>query len=182
MWSSHAAEDYPEVGRMSAAFVKNPGSITWNFKAVAGATAQPATGTNITYLKAKNASIVRSLGGLTLTFGSKLASGRYIDVQHGMDWLQARMEERMYFLLARSDKIPYTDAGLAAIEGEVRAQMQEAIRNQFIADDDNVEVFITPVAQQSSVDRASRIVRGIRFRGRLAGAVEEMYIEGTVFP
>lgn len=181
-WASKASAQYPEVAMMSALFVKNPGGATWNYKAVAGVSAQPASGTDITNLKAKNSGIVRLLGGLTLTFGSKLASGRYIDVQHGMDWLTARLEERMYFLLARNDKVPYTDAGLVAIEGEVRAQLQEGIRNQFLADDGKVDVFITPVAQQNPVDRASRIVRGIQFRARLAGAVEEMYITGTIFP
>lgn len=167
---------------MSALFVKNPGGATWNYKAVAGVSAQPASATAITNIRSKNAGLVRLLGGLTLTFGSKLASGRYIDVQHGMDWLTARLEERLFFLLARNDSVPYTDAGLVAIEGEVRAQLQEGIRNQFLADDENISVFITPVALQNPVDRASRIVRGIQFRARLAGAVEQMFISGTIFP
>lgn len=181
-WSATASEDFPEVGWMASQFPFNPGSRTWNYKSVANATATPVTGNDITNLASKNSGVIRSLGGLIITFGSKMAGGRYIDVQHGMDWLQARCEERMFGLLARNAKIPYTDAGLAMIEGEIRSLLQEAIRNGFLADDANLTVEILPVAQQATNDRAARIVRGVKFRGRLAGAVEEMFIEGTIFP
>ncbi len=181
-WSPTASEDFPEVGWMASQFPFNPGSRTWNFKAVAGASATPVTSSDITNLKAKNSGVIRTLGGLTLTFGSQMAGGRYIDVQHGIDWMQARAEERLYGLLARNAKVPYTDAGLAMIEGELRALLQEAVRNQFLADDDNLSVTTVSVSQQATNDRAARIVRGVKFRGRLAGAVEEMYIDGTVFP
>ncbi len=181
-WSPTASEDFPEVGWMSGQFPYNPGSRTWNFKVIAGASATQVTGNDITNLVAKNSGVVRTLGGLTLTYGSKMAGGRYIDVQHGLDWMQARAEERLYALLANNGKVPYTDAGLGMIEGEIRALLQEAVRNQFLADDDNLEVTILPVNQQATADRAARIVRGVKFRGRLAGAVEEMYVEGTVFP
>lgn len=182
MWSATASEDFPEVARMSEEFPFNPGSRTWNFKQLSNVSATPVTGNDITNLKAKNASVVRLLGGLVLTFGSKMAGGRYIDVQHGMDWMQARCEERLYALLARNGKVPYTNAGLGMIEGEIRALLQEAVRNQFLADDDNLQVTIVPVELQATNDRAARIVRGVKFQGRLAGAVEEMYVEGVVFP
>lgn len=181
-WSATASEDFPEIGLMAGQFPYNPGSRTWNFKVVAGATVTPTTATDITNLAAKNSGVIRSLGGLNLHYGSKMAGGRYIDVQHGMDWMQARAEERLFALLARNPKVPYTDAGLAMIEGELRALLQEAVRNQFLADDENLTVEITPVSLQSANDRAARIVRGVKFRGRLAGAVEEMYVEGVVFP
>jgi hypothetical protein len=180
---NHAAsEDFPEIRWMSSRFPNDPGSETWNFKRLSGAEASRLSGTQVTNLKDKNAWCIRTLGGLNLTFGSKMASGRYIDVQLGLDWLQAQMETDLFALLANNPKVPYTDAGLAMIEGVVRAVMQRAIGTGFIADDENLNVTITPVTEQASSDRANRIVRGVKFFGRLAGAVEEMFVSGVVFP
>lgn len=181
-FSHSASEDFPEVRFMGSRFPQDPGSETWNFKRLAGAESTTLTGTQVTNLKGKNGWAVRTLGGLVMSFGSKMASGRYIDVQIGLDWLQATIETELFTVLANSPKIPYTDAGLGVIEGVVRKCLQTAIGVGFIADDENLEVTVTPVAQQASADRAARIVRGVQFKGRLAGAVEEIYVSGIVFP
>lgn len=182
IYNHAASEDFPEIREMMGRFVNDPGSETWGFKKVTGAEASNPTGTNITNLKAKNAAVIRTMGGLSIMYGSKMASGRYVDVQIGLDWLQATIEVELFTVLVNTPKIPYTDAGLGTIEGVVRKCLQRAIAVGFIADDDNLEVFITPVSEQATADRAARIVRGVQFRGRLAGAVEEIYVTGTVFP
>ncbi len=184
MYHQKASEQFPEVAWMASRFPQNPGSETWRFKRLAGVSSSSLSGTAVTNAAAKNVNTVRSLGGLTLTNGSKMASGRYIDIQHGLDWLTARMEERIFSLLANNGKVPYTDAGLALLQGAVSAQLDEASDqdHQFLARDENLTTSVTDVATQASADRAARIVRGLNFRGRFAGAVEEIYVEGLVFP
>lgn len=152
------------------------------FQSLAGLSVVPVNSNDVTNLKGKNVGVYRVLGGINLTYGNKMASGRYIDVEIGIDWLTARMEERVFGRLAQGDGVPYTDAGLAQLESLVRAQLREAIGIGLIADDDNLSVTITKVADQSPNDRASRIVRGVKFRGRLAGFAEEIFVNGTVFP
>ncbi len=184
MFHERSSEQFPEVGWMASRFPANPGSENWRYKRIAGVTGSKLTGTQITNVKTKNVNTVRTMGGIVLTNNNKMGSGRYIDVQHGIDWLQARIEERLFSLLANNGKIPYTDAGLALIEGEVRAQLDEASDqdHNFLARDNDLTVTVTPVLQQASIDRAARIVRGIKFKGRLAGAVDEMFVNGVVFP
>lgn len=180
---NHAAsEDFPEIRWMASRFPNDPGSETWNFKRLSGAEATTLTGTQVTNLTAKNAWAVRSLGGIVMTFGSKMASGRYIDVQIGLDWLQAFIETEIFTVLVNSPKVPYTDAGLGILEGIVRKCLQRAVAVGFLADDDNLTVTITPVTEQATSDRSARIVRGLQFRGRLAGAAEQIYVTGIVFP
>lgn len=184
MFHERASDQFPEMAWMSSRFPQNPGSENWRYKRLAGVSASKLTGTQVTNTKNKNVNTVRVMGGITLTNNNKMGSGRYIDVQHGLDWLQARIEERLFSLLANNKKIAYTNAGLGQIEGEVRAQLDEASDqdHNFLARDENLTVTVKAVEEQASADRAARTVRGVTFKGRLAGAVDEIYVEGVVFP
>lgn len=181
-YHNEASEQFPELGMMASRFPQQPGSETWAFKRVAAANAQKLTGTQVTNLKNKNSGAIRTKGGLTIIDGSKMASGRYIDLQLGLDWLTARMQERLFSLLANNPSVKYTAEGFALIEGAVRAQCLEAMRVGFLANDDNFSVSILAPESQNPVDRAARIVRGVAFKARFAGAAEEIYINGRVFP
>lgn len=184
IFHERASDQWPEMAWMSSRFPQNPGSENWRYKRLAGVSASRLTGTQVTNVKTKNVTSIRVMGGITLTNNNKMGSGRYIDVQHGLDWLQARIEERLFGALANSKKIPYTDGGLGILEGEVRAQLDEASDQDhaFLARDSNLNVTVKPVSLQAANDRAARIVRAITFKGRLAGAVDEIYVEGVVFP
>lgn len=175
---------FPEIAWAAGQFPYTPGSRTWAYKRLTGIAASDSylTGTNITNLAGKNANIVGSVRGVVVATPGKMASGRFIDITHGIDWMMARCQERVLDRLINLPKIPYTDAGLAVIEGEVRAQVQEGIREGVIADDDNISFTTLAVAQQASADRTARIARGINFKARLAGAVHQVIINGTVFP
>ena len=104
--------------------------------------------------------------------------GEWIDVVRGLAWLEARLEERIFAALVNNPKIPYTDAGMTILVAEVKAQLQEAEDRGVL--DSGWAVTITAVADQATADRASRIVRGLDFTARLAGAVHTVNIAGTV--
>jgi hypothetical protein len=97
-----------------------------------------------------------------------------------VDWLEARMSERIWFRLANSKKIPYTQAGATIIETEVRAQLREGQRAGGI-DEKSAPVVITPdVLTISQNARAGRNFEGMKFEARLAGAIHFVKIAGTV--
>lgn len=52
--------------------------------------------------------------------GGVVSGNEFIDTIRFRDWLQIRMQERLAALLTGTDKIPYTDDGIARIEGQVR--------------------------------------------------------------
>lgn len=175
-------QSYPEMAWMSEEFPYTPGSRTWFAKQLSGISASDSylSATNVTNLSGKQANTIRSFGGIAITKGGTMASGRFIDVTLGTDWLTARMQERVLAKLINLPKVPYTDAGLVVLENEVRAQVQEAITEQVLADDENIEFSTTAVADQNPNDRTARIVRGVNFKARLAGAVHNVFIQGVV--
>ena len=171
---------YPEAAWGGLMLPTVPGSATWAYKTLAGITPAPTSALNSTQeaaAKGKNANLYTTIGGLGQTHNGIMASGRFIDIQRGIDWLQARMEERIYSRLANSEKVPFTQAGFGIIEGEIRTQMQEGVDNGLLGpllDSDSGEFFRVTVPRASAVsdaDRALRALNGITVEAQIAGAI-----------
>lgn len=158
----------------------DPGSDTWAFKALAGITVYTLTDSQRAALDAKNCNYYLDAGGLSLTYPGKSAAGEYLDVTRFVDWLKARMGERLLAAQANNDKIPFTDAGIAIIVSEVRAQLEDGVQVGGIADDPKFTVSYPRASEVSSVDRAARILSGVTFSARLAGAIHTLTITGNV--
>lgn len=179
MYSGDAAE-FPEAGILGVMLPKEVGSATWKFKTITGITADDLTSTQSTYARNKNCMTYETIGGVSITREGKVASGEFIDTIIGVDWLESRMEERVYSRLVNSDKIPYTDDGFTMIEGDIRAQLQEAIDVGFLAASPAPTVTVPKVANVSSALKTARETPAITFTGTLAGAVHKVTITGSV--
>lgn len=169
---------YADCAWMGKQFPKNPGSATWAFKSLAGVAVDSLTDTQISNIEANDANHYTSTKGLSMTLQGTMASGRFIDIQRGIDWLTVRMQERILQLLANSDKIAFTDAGIASLESEVRAQLEEAVANNVIT----TGYTVTPpaVADVSATDKANRVLGDLDFSATLAGAIHTVTINGSV--
>jgi hypothetical protein len=154
-----------------------PGSLTMKFKTLAGVSADSLTSTQATAAKNKNCNIYRSIGGVNMLSEGTVASGEFIDVMHGIDWLQARIEEGVFGRLARSAKVPYTQAGAVLIEAEIRQPLDQGITNGLLA---SYTVSVPDVASAPTNDKAARFLDGFAFEGILAGAVHKVQINGTI--
>jgi hypothetical protein len=159
---------------------RDPGSATWAFKNLDGVGADSMTATERALIEASahkgNHYVAEASVGITRP--GKAHGGEWLDVVRGLDWLQARMEERLFTLLVNNPKIPYTDDGIASVESEVRAQLRIAEARGLI--DAGWTTTVLAAADQDSADRAARIVRDIEFQARLAGAIHTINIAGTV--
>lgn len=180
VWSATADTQYPECAWIGYQLQEQPGSNTWAYKALAGVTVSKLTPTESTNIKNKNGSTYEVIGGTASTIGAKMFGGEWIDVMVFVDWLEARMTERLWFRLRNSKKIPYTAAGATMIETEIRAQLNDGIRVGGLADSPAPTVFIPDVLSVSPNDRANRVFSGITFEARLAGAIHFVKIQGTV--
>lgn len=98
----------------------------------------------------------------------------------GILWLTARLRERIWFRLVNLPKIAYTAQGVALIEAEVRAQLQEGIRNNFLADNPRPVISVPDVLSVDPNLRATRTLEDLTFEARLAGAIHYAKIRGTV--
>lgn len=174
------ATEYPEAAWMGKGFPTAPGSSTWMFKTLKGITVDALTETESINVRNKNGNTYETIGGVAITREGKVASGEYIDVIRGIDWLESRMEERIFGRFVNLPKIPYTNAGIAIIEAEVRAQIQEAVEAGVIDGEQDIIIVSPKISSISATDRANRILPAITFEAKLAGAIHKTTIKGTV--
>lgn len=181
MWKADADTNFPECALMAYQLQPLPGSNTWVYKTLTGTSVDKLTGTETTNLKANNVITYESIGGVNATTGGKMVGGEFIDVMVGVLWLTARMRERIWFRMVNTQKIPYTNAGIAIIEAEVRAQLAEGIRNNFLADNPAPVISVPDALSVDPNLRATRVLEDLSFEARLAGAIHFVTIRGSVF-
>lgn len=157
---------------------KDPGASTWCYKTIKAFQAL-----TLNSLQAKNATdksanlyLITGADGRT-RFGT-VASGEYIDIMRGIDWLTARLQEQVFILLATREKVPYNDAGIAAVEVVVKAVLDQAVTAGLLEPDYTVTV--PRVKDVNPVDRANRVLKGIEFRAVPTGAIQIVEIQGEV--
>ncbi|QNR53862.1 tail sheath protein [Pseudomonas phage phiK7A1] len=180
IWSATADTQFPECALIGYQLQEQPGSNTWEYKTLAGVTVSSISDTESVNIKNKSGVTYEFIGGTNSTTGTKMFGGEWIDVMVFVDWLQARMTERLWFRMKNSKKIPYTDAGAAIIESEIRAQLNDGIRAGGLAPSPAPTVSLPAVLAVSPNLRAQRIFEGIKFEARLAGAIHFVKISGTV--
>lgn len=132
-------------------------------------------------------------GGITLllkagdivTSEGKTTSGEYIDVLDSKDWIVQQIGYQSQQLLNSSDKLPYTNAGIAALENVVNNVLQEAFTNGMIATDEDDTTALYSVnfktrSEMSTEDRKNRTYTGGNFEFTLAGAIHNATINGEL--
>ncbi|MCK5610319.1 DUF3383 family protein, partial [Candidatus Pacearchaeota archaeon] len=108
-----------------------------------------------------------------------VASGEFIDIIRGVDWIQARISEAVFTLLVNADKVPYTDPGVEMIKTEIQAILEQAVDNNVLVEN-TITITAPKVADVSSVDKANRFLPDIKFGATLAGAIHKVKIDGKL--
>lgn len=175
---------FPECAWAGYMLPSYPGSETWKFKALTGVVPVPKTiltPTEEFNALAKNANLYTALAGVGHTHEGVMASGRFIDIQRGIDWIKARISEAIATRLLNSQKVPYTDAGMAVFEGDIANVLDLAVTMGILGpildnSGDYYRITIPKVADQLAADRAARTVKGITIQAQMAGAVHSLDI------
>lgn len=157
-----------------------PGAWTIKFKSLVGITADALTDTQFTVAKSKNANVYTTVAGAGMLEEGIVASGEFLDVIVGIDWIHANMQADAFQALRDEPKIPYTNAGAGVIESIIRNRLQLAITNGILAADPSPVIVVPLVADQDPADKAVRRLAGITFAATLAGAVHATTINGYV--
>lgn len=171
---------YADAAWFGTMLTTAPGSATWAFKDLISVPTVTLTLSESSAAQGKNVNLYQSIAGANITRYGKVASGEYIDVIVGIDWFQARLQERIYSLLVNSARIPYTDAGIATVEGAVKAQLQQGISVGLFAADPAPTVTVPKAINVSAANKAARTLTDVTFAATLAGAVHLTTINGTV--
>lgn len=190
-WFYHkdAATDYPEAAVMARCFAILPGGETWANKKLAGVTTDPLTETQYIAITKKNGNTFERFRNISITQNGKVAAGEWIDVIRFRDWLQEEITVNVFNALVNSDKIPYTDEGIAIIEAQIRQALELGTRRGGIApveyDEDGNENYgytiSVPLSSSISANqKATRVLQDVSFTARLAGAIHVVEITGSL--
>lgn len=180
LYSESEILSYMAVALAGKMLPQDPGSATYAFKTLAGVGADPITGGDLAAVTGKNGSVYSAVAGINITQYGKVASGDFIDNTVFLDWLYARIQERIMALLANNAKIGYTDAGAQTIRAAIEAVLKAGITAGGLAANPAPSVTVPPVADQDPLDRAARYMPGITFSANLAGAIHKVKIAGTL--
>ena len=173
-------DNHIEAGWVGQNAPKDPGSITWKFKSLSGVTADTFTPTEKTNVKGKEVNLYNEIGGIDIMEEGVVISGEFIDIMRGADWIQVRMEEKVFGTLANQPKVPYTDSGVDIVKSDVSSILQLAIGQGILADDPAPVVTAPEVADISTADKQARILRNVEFTATFAGAIHKVIIEGFI--
>lgn len=176
--------NYPEAAWLGRMLPTEPGSATWANKDLSGIAKDDLTENEIATIEEKGANYYVEIGGLGVTLNGATAEPEWLDVMVGVDWITARMGERVFALIQREPKVPYTDAGISQIVGEMGAVLQEAVERSILAapaPETRPWTISAPLAKNiSAVQKATRELVGVTFDGYLAGAIHRAELRGTV--
>lgn len=177
---SDTPENFLEAAWFGDMLPRDPGSATWKFKNLNGQVADDWTSTESTNARDKNANTYETIGGVDITREGTVASGEFIDIIRGIDWLTARIQEAVYATLVNSPKVSYTDAGITIIQNDVAGVLALAVDRGVLAADPAPTTTVPKVADTAQADRTARLLRDVKFTARLAGAIHKVDIDGTL--
>ncbi len=179
LFKQEARSGFADAGWFGALFPLDPGSATWAFKRLASCSPDAWNATDVNTIEVTNkGNTYRTESGVPITYPGKMFGGEWIDVTIGLDWLTARIEERIFALYVSNPKVPYTAAGLGLIQAEIEGALEEAEARSIV--DAGWAVTALAVEDQETADRDDRIARGFEFSARLAGAIHKAIVNGTV--
>lgn len=177
-------ETYPAEAWVGYGATKDAGSFTWTFKTLNGIAPANYTSSEVDAIHDANGNTYIREGGVNITSAGKTTSGEYIDIIMGQDYIQSRMTENVFGLLARTPKVPFTDNGIAMVVAEVEKALKDAAQKGILATDSAGNPIYTvsapTAADISANDKANRALAGISWAATVAGAVEDVDINGSL--
>lgn len=184
LWHQDAAYDYPELAYVGYGAPYDAGAISWGNAQLTGvsysvANGRPLTTGNKNALEARNCNYVDLDGGLNVVRHGKVSSGEWIDIIRGRDWLESDLTISLRDLLVnqKGGKITYDDRGITRIRQVIESSLERAVSRNFL------ETYTVSVPRASAVsvqDKRDRILKGVTFAGILAGAIDDVNLQGTV--
>ena len=178
---------YPGLGIMGQRFTATPGTDTWAYKQIAGATVDNLSATQMTNLDGNNLNYYITVSNVNITKTGINASGIYADLRRGIDALAAQIQVQVYTLLVTLPKLPYDPAGLGMVATEIKSALQQFTASPsqpaaLLRNDTGYQptVSVPAMSTVTTADRGARILRNVQFTAYAQNAVQTVFISGTV--
>lgn len=187
------AASFQEANWVGMCIPKDPGTITWNWKAPIGAKSCSYSLTQLNAIRNGHGQTICTRAGIIYVNEGITTGGEFIDVIQARDYVKARLGEALFALMVKSAKVPFDNDGIAQIESALRAVFktcgQKGIIAKVVSEADQAESdegayqFTVKVPERSEVpenSRSARTLSGIKFRFILAGAIHKVTVDGTI--
>jgi hypothetical protein len=170
------------VALASRILSKIPGSYTAAFKTLEIVSTVDLSGTDEQTLKDNSVNYYTPVAGRPITWEGVTSSEAkgFIDIYIGVLYLEARLQEDVFGLMASLDKVPYTNDGVTLITNVVEARLQQSVIETFLTSDPAYVVTAPLVSDISAVDKGNRLLPNISFVAYAAGAIHTVQINGTI--
>jgi hypothetical protein len=180
LYCQDADSTYPECAWLGVCLPFAPGSETWMFKQLATIPYSDLSFSQSNNVLSKKANTYEYVGGVGITQKGTVSGNEYIDVVRGVDWLTSTIQSYVYSTLVNLPKVPYTDAGITAIQAQVERALAQGVANNFLSNNPAPICTVPRAIDVSSADKSARILRNVNFTATLAGAIQAVEIRGTV--
>ena len=173
-----AKDPLPDVALPAGTLTFNPGSATWMFKDMAAVPTYELDTSQFDTASKKNAMLYCSVSDVPITFWGKVGAGEYIDVMHGCDWLEARIQNKIFTDLKKNKKVPFNAVGIEIIKGALGSALQEGVDVAELID--SYEITVPTKEEVPEDERGKRNLVGVEFSAPLSGAIHTSRIRGTI--
>lgn len=161
------------------------GQKTWAFATLAGITVDSLNATQRGYLAGDRMNFYVAMAGRNVVLstssslpgGGYVASGEWIDIIHGTDWLRVRVQEDVATLILNAGKLPYDQGGMDAVGACMlnRLVMAEGSTIKFLLAGSS-SVSVPEIADVSSADRQARTLNDVTASARYVSAIHKVFL------
>lgn len=158
------------------------GKATTKFKQLVLVTGNSLNDTQRSNLKDKRANSFEDFGGVAITFEGTVPStvNKFFDITRGTHWIADTVRVRVYSKLINNDSLPFTPAGMQALQGGVDEMFAEGVDNSLFADDPAPTSTIPDEEDIDPTDKEDRILRSITGQAVFASSIHTAYADITV--
>jgi len=179
LYSRSQLLSYSGAAWMAGRFTATPGSDTWAYKTLATVTVDTLPAAHRSAILAKNGNVYESVSNINITQMGMSAAGEWFDITRFIDWLRAEIQFRVFNTLANNAKIGYTDPGRDLLLSQVDGALDQGVEQQGLVKG-TTTVTAPNTADIDPGTRNTRHLPGVKFGGRLAGAIHTLDIAGTL--
>lgn len=174
--------DFIDAAWLGEELRKPAGNSTWARKNLIGITPDKLTEEERNNALAKKCNIYELVGGIGVTSNGTVFDNKYIyiDVVRDLEFLKTDIEVNLFEFLVSTDKIPYTDAGIAMAEDRLKTRLNSAVRAGILSDNPAPTTSVPSIEEVAAQDKIDRILRNLNFQATLANAIHTIKIVGTV--
>lgn len=178
-----ASEQYPAEAWVGECAARPTGTYAWKFKTLKGVDPYQIGDTGITNLHKKNANSYIRVSGYNITSNDVMLDGEYIDVIQTIDYLESRIAQAVFSRIIALEKVPFTQTGIDVIEGAIAGVLQGSPDGMLSTDDSGNKLYTVTMPKIETItgaDKLKRVLKGIKFRFTIAGAIGEVEVNGVL--